>query len=206
MSTGLPYYVEACVISLEQAVAAQQKGADRVELCSRLETEGMTPDVALVTSLCEQLTISIRVMIRATEEGYAADEKIINEMISSIHDLKVLPVEGFVFGVLKNNRIDQDAMKRLLGEAFPKSVTFHKAIDLSENIPADLDWLNQHAQVDTVLSSGGAVKAIDGVEGILEMKSLFNGHVMGAGKITSDVLPTLHELLQLQWYHGRAIV
>jgi copper homeostasis protein len=206
MSLQRPFRLEACVVSLTQAIEAQQKGADRVELCIRLETEGMTPDLPLATSLCDQLRIPIRVMVRATASGYEADARVLHEMIDSITALKQLPLDGFVFGVIKNNRIDRDAMLRLLDATYPFSVTFHKAIDFSENIPDDIEWLNQYAQVDTILTSGGAIKAIDGISKILEMKTMFRGHVMAAGKITPDVLPALHDQVQLDWYHGRAIV
>jgi copper homeostasis protein len=206
MHSGRPYHLEACVTSLAQALEAQQKGADRVELCVRLETEGMTPDPSLVSSLCDQLQIPVRVMVRVTENGYEADVDALNEMIISIDALKKLPLDGFVFGVLKENRIDREAMLTLLRHAHPFPVTFHKAIDISENIHEDLEWLNQLPQVDTILSSGGAVKAIDGMDVILEMKSLFRGQIMAAGKVTPEVLPALHDRLQLKWYHGRAIL
>jgi len=200
------YHLEACVVSLAQAMEAEAKGADRVELCTRLETEGMTPDVTLVASLCDQLQIPVRVMVRATEQGYEADAKVLNEMIASITALKTLPIDGFVMGILKDNRIDRDAMLTLLQHAYPVPVTFHKAIDLSKNIAEDLDWINQHPQIDTILTSGGPVKAIDGIDAMLEIKSKFRGQLMAAGKITPEVLPSLHEQLQLEWYHGRAIV
>jgi copper homeostasis protein len=201
-----PFQIEACVVSLSQAIEAQQKGAHRVEICTRLETEGMTPDIALVQSLCNHLHIPVRVMVRATETGYEADPSAMKEMIDSIIAIKQLQVDGFVFGVMEKNRIDRAAMLTLLQHAAPLPVTFHKAIDLSDHIADDLEWLNQQQQIDTILTSGGAVKAIDGIEKIFEMKSLFRGQVMAAGKITPDVLPELHNRLQLQWYHGRAII
>ncbi|HEY3385106.1 MAG TPA: copper homeostasis protein CutC [Saprospiraceae bacterium] len=201
-----PFQLEACVVSLSQAKEAEQKGAHRVELCARLETEGMTPAFSLVKSLIEQLHIPVRVMIRATESGYEAHPSVLKEMIDSITTLKQLPVDGFVFGVMKDNRVDRAAMTILLDHAAPFPVTFHKAIDTSDDIMDDLKWLNHQTLVDTILTSGGAIKAIDGIEKILEMKSQFHGQIMAAGKITSDVLPTLHETLQLTWYHGRSIV
>jgi len=206
MNQGRQYNLESCVVSLVQAMDAQQRGADRVELCVRLETEGMTPDIELVASLCDHLTIPIRVMIRATTDGYEADRQALLEMMREIDSLKHLPLDGFVFGVIKNNRVDREAMITLLQQAYPYHVTFHKAIDTSTHIADDIEWLNQFAQVDTILTSGNAIKAIDGVRQIRDMKSLFKGHTMAAGKITAEVLPSIHEQLQLQWYHGRSIL
>ena len=206
MHQGRDYKLESCVVSLAQAIDAQERGADRVELCIRLETEGMTPDVGLATSLCDHLHIPVRVMIRATEEGYEADASVLQQMIASIEGLKHLPLDGFVFGIMKDNHIDREAMITLLHHAYPFNVTFHKAIDMSDDVIDDIQWLNQFPQVDTLLTSGGAIKAIDGIDKLLEIKAMFKGHVMAAGKITPEVLPRLHDALRLQWYHGRSIV
>jgi len=35
---------EACVQSFEEAVLTEQRGADRVELCARLDLDGVTKD------------------------------------------------------------------------------------------------------------------------------------------------------------------
>jgi copper homeostasis protein len=206
MTRDRGYKLEACVVSLAQAIEAQERGADRVELCVRLETEGMTPDVALTSSLCDHLHIPIRVMVRATEQGYEADARTLQQMIAAIHAFKQLPIDGFVLGVLKDNRIDRDAMILLMQHAFPFHITFHKAIDLSADITGDIEWLNQYKQIDTLLTSGGAVSAIDGIPQILERKAVFKGQIMAAGKITPERLPALHSALRLQWYHGKAIV
>jgi copper homeostasis protein len=206
MTQGRDYKVESCVVSLEQAIGAQARGADRVELCVRLETEGMTPDFALASSLCDQLHIPVRVMVRATTEGYEADAHTLQQMINDIDALKRLPLDGFVFGVMKDNHIDREAMITLLHHAYPLRVTFHKAIDMSDDQADDIAWLNQFVQVDTLLTSGGAIRAVDGIDRILELKSIFHGQIMAAGKIVPEVLPPLHDALKLEWYHGRAIV
>lgn len=206
MKTERTYRIESCVVSLEEALQAQKHEADRVEVCINLESEGMTPPYHLVSMCCDRLSIPIRVMIRATEVGFAADSDAIVEMIRSINEFKHLPVEGFVFGVMKDHRIDQGTMEELIHQATPFPITFHKAIDHSDNIESDLKWLNQHPSVDTVLTSGGSVKAEEGIPRIQQMKSWFDREIMAAGKITPETLPDLDKALQLSWYHGRAIV
>lgn len=206
MTTNPDFHCESCVVSLQQALEAQHRGAHRLELCARLETEGMTPDISLAVEILDQVSIPLRVMIRATETGYEADDLVLQKMIESIHQFKRLSIEGIVIGLLKNQRVDQKRMMLLIEAAFPLKVTFHKAIDLSIDVDADIRWLNPFSQVDTLLTSGGAIRATDGVQQILRMKSLFEGQIMAAGKITPEVLPSLHKQLGLRWYHGRAIV
>lgn len=204
--SSLNYKLEACVTNLEEAIRAERFGADRVEICIRLETEGMTPDTQLVASLCESLSIPIRVMIRNTESGYEANGNALEEMIHSIHAVKELPIEGFVFGILKNNNIDRPAMQSLIEAASPLVITFHKAIDVLENADKEIVWLNKFENIDTILTSGGAVKATEGIARIQEIKNLFKGNVMAAGKIVPEDLEILHSQLGLDWYHGRKIV
>ncbi|HJW31174.1 MAG TPA: copper homeostasis protein CutC, partial [Saprospiraceae bacterium] len=134
------------------------------------------------------------------------DEFILEKMISAIENFKSLSIDGFVIGLLQQDRIDREKMQKLINSALPFSVTIHKAIDLSSDPESDVKWLNQFETVDTILTSGGAVNAIDGVDQILKMKSWFKGEVMAGGKITGDILPTLHAQLGLRWYHGRNII
>ena len=200
------YRIEVCVVSFEQAIAAEQHGAARLELCSRLETEGMTPDASLLSNILEKVNIPVRIMIRETEVGFESDAAILEKMKSAISQLKLLSIEGFVIGLLKNNRLDREAIKELIECCLPKPVTVHKAIDYSQDVDEDLKWLNQFDNVDTILTSGGHGTALQGIDQIIKMKSVFDRDIMAAGKITNDQLPALHKSLGLTWYHGRNIL
>lgn len=201
-----PYHTEACITSLEEGLHAERSGADRVEVCSRLETEGMTPEVELVRDLCENLKIPVRVMIRETEDGYAADDYTVAHMKDHISVLKQLPIDGFVFGLLKGGAIDEKAMEALLHEAYPLPVTFHKAFDAIKDPDPAIRWLNGHSQIDCILTSGNAVQAIDGIDTILQTMQSYRGQTMPGGKITYQNVDALHQHLNASWYHGRKIV
>ena len=42
---------EACVDTLKDAIEAEKNGADRIELCSRLDLEGLTPEKILIDNV-----------------------------------------------------------------------------------------------------------------------------------------------------------
>jgi copper homeostasis protein len=55
---------EACVETFEEALLAEQRGADRIELCSDLANDGLTPSPELMQKTCASLKIQVMVMIR----------------------------------------------------------------------------------------------------------------------------------------------
>ncbi|HUR32125.1 MAG TPA: copper homeostasis protein CutC [Saprospiraceae bacterium] len=206
MIISTDYFLESCVTSLDSSILAEHHGAHRLEICDRLDTGGMTPDFDLVSLILDKIKIPIRVMIRATAIGFEADQDILQKMISSINQFKELPIDGFVIGIIKNNSVDKNAMELVIQACNPFPITFHKAIDESNDKWNDILWINDHPLIDTILTSGNAEKAMDGVEEILKMKSVFQRDIVAGGKITNDQLVELHDKLKLKWYHGRGIV
>ncbi|HUR32031.1 MAG TPA: copper homeostasis protein CutC, partial [Saprospiraceae bacterium] len=75
------YFLESCVTTFDDALHAANNGVHRIEICARLETEGMTPNFELVKSILEKIKIPVRVIIRETETGFDADEEALQKMI-----------------------------------------------------------------------------------------------------------------------------
>ena len=90
---------EACVESFEGAVAAEKNGADRIEICSNLELDGLTPSRDMVRKLIKTLNIPIKVMIRPKAGDFCYDSKEINKMSDDIAYFRSLDVYGVVLGL-----------------------------------------------------------------------------------------------------------
>ena len=56
--------IESCCTTLEQALSAQARGADRIELCTDLSVGGVMPPRDLVEIVVKSLSIPVNVLIR----------------------------------------------------------------------------------------------------------------------------------------------
>lgn len=209
MSPTKPFIKEACVETLEQAIAAQKGGADRIELCANLDVEGLTPPKDLIIEVSKHLNIPFRVMIRPRAGNFIFSENELAEMKLSIIICKNTGVEGVVFGVLKkDNTLDIDAITMLTNLAFPLKVVIHKAIDDTPDLLKALKELSLIKGISTVLTSGGASNVFEGEEILKKMIKICPKEIeiMPAGKITDINLKEVHSLLGASAYHGKRIM
>ena len=75
---------EACVETFDEAILAEKKGADRVELCSRLDLDGLTPERKLIEEVLGSLNIPIKVMIRPRSGNFSYDDQELHKMRDDI--------------------------------------------------------------------------------------------------------------------------
>ena len=207
MST--PYLKEACVETLDQALAAEAKGADRLELCAYLAFDGLTPAPDLIKKVIEQVKIPVRVMIRPRNGDFKYNEDELNHMQNGIAFCKKQGVEGVVFGALNpDNTLNVEAIEQLTKAAKPLKVVIHKAIDATPQPLEALEQLLEINGIDTVLTSGGRSNAFDGTETLKAMLKRAGDklEIMPAGKITQFNLQELHAQLGAKFYHGSRIV
>ena len=161
---------EACVETFEEAVLAEKLGANRIELCSELQFDGLTPSFELMQKTCSALKIPVMVMIRPRAGSFVYSEEEINQMKSEIDLAKKAGVFGVVFGLLtSDNKIDEKNTGILAEYAHPLPVTFHKAIDELENPVEGVLVLKKIDGIKRILTSGGKPTANEGQETIRKM-------------------------------------
>ena len=200
---------EACAETFEEALLAEKNGAHRIELCSRFDLDGLTPDLDLIKKVIDKLSIPVKVMIRPRAGNFVYSEAELEEMKDSILLCKKLKTHSVVFGVLdEENCLNLNQIKTLTEFAAPLEVTIHKAIDLCPDLISSIEALKTIDGITSILTSGGANSAIEGKEILKKIINVAGSSmiIISAGKITKTNLESVHELIGGTEYHGRRIV
>jgi len=200
---------EACVEGYQEAMLAEKLGADRIELCSHLDKDGLTPERETILDVLSSISIPIKIMIRPRSGNFVYNKKEIYQMEEEISFCKTNGVKEVVFGVLDTqNRIDMDLVKRLTNISYPMRVTFHKAIDCSDNIKEAFEQLIKCRAVTSVLTSGKGKFVLENRTLIKEIIQLYKDkiNIILAGGITNDNLDKIHKTFHCIEYHGKKIV
>jgi copper homeostasis protein len=177
---------EVCVDSAEAAVAAQEGGADRVELCSDLLEGGLTPSHGTMAVARQRLRIGIMAMVRPRGGDFCYSDTEFAVMREDLLAAKRLGTNGVVFGLLNpDGTIDRERTAELIALARPLPVTFHRAFDVSRDPSEALEALIDLG-VDRVLTSGQEPSVLEGLDLIVALVKRAAGRiiVMPGGGIT----------------------
>ncbi|MFN3969108.1 copper homeostasis protein CutC [Flavobacterium sp.] len=199
--------LEIACFNLESALIAQENGADRVELCAAIEVGGTTPDFETVMQVRENLTLDLYVMIRPRGGNFVYSEEEFQQMQKYILALKELNVNGFVFGILKEDKsINLAQNKALVDLAKPLPCTFHRAFDEVENAFESLEQII-NCGFKTILTSGQAQNVMEGMNRLTELVSKANNRIiiMPGGGLRSTNIEVIQQNTKAVFYHSSAI-
>lgn len=156
-------FLEICVDSVASAIAAQEGGAERVELCANLNEDGTTPSAGMIEVTRKNLSIGLQVMIRPRGGNFCYSAVEFEIMKKDIAVAKELGANGVVFGMLNpDGTIDAERTRELIEVARPLQVTFHRAFDVAAAPLRALETLIA-LRVDRLLTSGQARTAMEGL-------------------------------------------
>lgn len=187
--------LEVIAVDAADAKAAEEGGADRIELVSAMSEGGLTPSYSVIEHVVSQVSIPVYVMIRPHSRSFRYSTDDIHAMTRDIHVARELGAAGIVIGALTGSgEVDLLSLESCMVEAQGLGVTFHRAIDVSVSLTEALKAINTLGNVERVLTSGGKRTA---PEAILELKQLqdlgqtLNIAVMAGSGVTIDGIPTL---------------
>ena len=199
--------IEIACFNLESALIAQKAGADRVELCADMLVGGTTPIIETIQQARKHLTIDLYVMIRPRGGNFVCSEAEFEQMKSEIVTIKKLGVNGFVFGILKeDNTINIEQNKALMELAKPFPCTFHRAFDEVLNVDKALEDVIS-CKFSTILTSGTFPNVMEGKEILKDLVFLakMSIAIMPGGGLRSTNISELDEFVNAHFYHSSAI-
>jgi copper homeostasis protein len=198
--------VEACVGSLAEAITAEQAGANRLELCDRLDVGGTTPSASLIDEVKRRVRIPVAVMIRPRGGAFVHTAAELEQMCSDIDMARAHAADLLVIGVLDTRgRVDASRTRELVERAGSTPVTFHRAFDEVEDYAKALETLIDTG-ISRVLTGGGPASAIEGVGRLARLVSQSAGRIeiMAGGKVRRHNVRAIVDESGVREVHARS--
>ena len=195
---------EVCAEDLAACVAAREGGADRIELCCALSEGGLTPSHALTGAAVVKSGLPVYTILRPRGGDFVYSEAEFALMQEDMEHARELGVGGFVAGVLRpDGTVDGDRMVRLVEQAAPLEMTFHRAFDVTANL--------EHALEDVIatgcrrlLTSGGAADVHTGAERLRRLGEQAAGRIAIAvgGGLRLETAAEVARITGARQFHG----
>jgi copper homeostasis protein len=177
--------LEICVDNVHGLAAALAGGADRIELCSALEVGGLTPGAGLLRAASNS-PVPVVAMIRPRGGDFCFDAPELRLMLDEIDAVAASGLQGVVLGAsTADGRLDARTLEALVRRAAGQGLrcTLHRAIDLCPDL-AQATRLAIELGFERILTSGGARRALDGLDGLRRCFDAAGGRIAimpGAG-------------------------
>ena len=198
------FLVEVCANGVESCIAAQEGGADRVELCAGIPEGGTTPSYGEIKVARRVLTTTrLHVIIRPRGGDFLYSDLEVERMAADIAACRDVGVDGVVFGCLNaDGTFDVEKNHYLIECSKGMSVTCHRAFDRAANPEEALETLIDLG-FDRILTSGQQPKAIQGADLLAQLNRQAAGRIilMAGSGVTEQNIRELQEITGLHEFH-----
>ena len=153
-SKSTPLLLEVIVLSVADARAATDGGADRLEVVRDIHAGGLTPPLSLVRAIQTVTPLPLRVMVRENT-GFSTTAEELSVLRRSASELALLGVDGIVVGFDRDGEPALDDVAQVLEAGPGLRATFHRAFERFREQERALDAICRFPQIDRILTSGG---------------------------------------------------
>jgi copper homeostasis protein len=169
--------IEVCCGSVEDVLAAEKGGADRVELNSDLFHGGLTPSAGELVLAKKLSALPVMAMVRPRAGGFCYTDIEYKTALEDCEHLLSLGADGIVFGFLcQDGTVDVPRCKELAALAGGKDLVFHRAVDVTPDWRRALDVLADMG-ITRILSSGQEPDVFLGADTLREMIEYAAGRI-----------------------------
>jgi copper homeostasis protein len=166
--------IEAAIDSIADAERAVREGAERLEVCDKLSSGGVTPSIKLLRA-CLALDVPCVAMARPHARGHRYDTAELAALHSTVAALCDAGAHGVVFGVLDaDGTVDADTVRTIVEQAGDRQTVFHRAFDRTPSVATALETLID-CGVTRVLTSGQAATAAAGIKMLAVLRERAGG-------------------------------
>jgi copper homeostasis protein len=189
--------LEVCANSVTSALAAQNGGAERVELCENLHIGGTTPTYGDILMAREQLHIKLYVLIRPRSGDFLYSDLEFKIIIEDIKHCLEAGCDGIVVGILKpDGSIDKERCAQIVKivKDAGAGITFHRAFDRCNDQFKALEDIIELG-FERILTSGGKNTAMEGSSRIARLIEQAKGRIIimpGSGINEKNVMDLVH--------------
>lgn len=188
--------LEVCASSVASAEAAAKGGAQRIELCTRLDLDGLTPTEQEIRAARGIECLTLNVLIRPREGDFVYSPEEVCLMRQQIEMCKRLGADGVVIGALtEEGDIDVRTTRTLIEAAGQMSITFHRAFDRCRSPQKALEQIIALG-CQRLLTSGQAPTALEGIDLLARLHTQAEGRIIimpGAGVNAGNAARILRE-------------
>ena len=169
--------IEACITTVQGAIAAYEGGADRLELNSALSLDGLTPSLGLLKEVKKAVPLPVIVMIRPRPNGFFYSASEFAVMQADIEVFLNEGVAGFAFGLLTPDyEIDLPRSRIIVQQLSGAEAVFHRAFDITPEAPQALEILIELG-IDRILTSGHSPTALQGIDNLANLYKMARNRI-----------------------------
>ncbi|MFF5206347.1 copper homeostasis protein CutC [Streptosporangium sp. NPDC000396] len=198
--------LEVIALDVRDAVAAEEGGADRLEIVVDMASDGLTPAVETVAAISKECALPQMVMLRG-EASFLATPESLERLRRDAKALSEAGAAGFVFGFLDSaGVVDLAATEALIHAVAPLPWTFHRAVDHAADPQAGWRAIRLLPNLATVLTSGAPGGVADGLQVLKTRCEAGDGPlIMAGGGLKPRHVPALLEYGVRAFHVGSAV-
>ncbi|MEV6155972.1 copper homeostasis protein CutC [Nonomuraea sp. NPDC052129] len=173
--------LEVIALNVRDAVAAEQGGADRLEVVADMGADGLTPAPETVAAIAAECPLPQMVMLRCAA-NFTADPEVLDRLRLDVKALAQAGAAGFVFGFLDEaGVVDLAATEALIHAVSPLPWTFHRAVDHAADVQASWRAVRLLPNLATVLTAGSPAGVGYGLPMLKSRADAGDGSIILAG-------------------------
>ena len=200
--------IEVCCPDLASVKRAIEGGADRIELCTALELDGLTPtrdEIRQAVSMCHANGVKVHVLVRSREGNFVYNENEVRQMSDEIVMSLEEGADGIVIGALtEDGALDIPTCQKWIAVAkewqkeqgrAELGITFHRAFDVCSNPMQALEEIIAMG-CNRLLTSGQEPSAVKGIPMLKKLVEASEGRLCilaGAGVSAENYMQIVEE-------------